>query len=87
MFIIVDFSSREIRTCQCNPLPVALVSMGYFPTSPCKPSSAFSIDLLNFEHHLRDKSGDTVTGTAHALQNFYFQRGFTFTNTKVFGHL
>ncbi|KIO24120.1 hypothetical protein M407DRAFT_55576, partial [Tulasnella calospora MUT 4182] len=65
------------------PPPIRLVTMGYFPTSPRDPPTAFSINLLSQFHHLYDYTSDSITALAAAHRDLLEERGFLMLNSKV----
>ncbi|KAM6496638.1 hypothetical protein JOM56_007111, partial [Amanita muscaria] len=60
-----------------------LVRNGLFPTAPCQPRMAVSIDLLDFYQALFERSCDAVQAMAAALNTFYTRRGFILLSKKV----
>ncbi len=79
----IDFETHTISSCLCAGLPEILVSNGMFPTSPIEPRMAVSIDLLEFYHHLFQRSADAVTAVAAALHMFYGRRGWDVVDKAV----
>ncbi|KAJ7774618.1 hypothetical protein DFH07DRAFT_865897 [Mycena maculata] len=66
----------SLTTCECVPIAVLLVGVGLFPSSPTKPKTAVSIDLLDIYRALFERSCDAVTALAAALHTIYLRRGF-----------
>ncbi|KAF7367143.1 hypothetical protein MSAN_00974000 [Mycena sanguinolenta] len=72
----------DVSTCACMPIGVLLVQHGVFPTSPVKPRTGVSIELLEIYRALFERSCDAVTALAAALCTIYKQRGFHVLSTK-----
>lgn len=78
-----DPEEVQVATCSCMPIAVILVRNGVFPTSPSKPCTAISIDLLDIYRALFERSCDAITALAAALHTIYDRRGFRVMSTKV----
>jgi hypothetical protein len=73
----------QITTCKCQPVSVLLVKNGVFPTSPTKPRTGVSLDLLEIYRALFERSCDAITALAAALHTIYERRGFRVYSSKV----
>ncbi|KAJ7309971.1 hypothetical protein DFH08DRAFT_719066 [Mycena albidolilacea] len=63
-------------------LSVLLVKNGVFPTSPTKPRTGVSLDLLEIYRALFERSCDAITALAAALHTIYERRGFRVYSSK-----
>ena len=82
---------REFYHCQHDPLPIQLVRYGFFPSSPIRPHSAFSIRYLEFYHHMFEHATESAQACAAGLTGFHRDLGFLRQDEKVpilifFGH-
>jgi hypothetical protein len=73
----------QVTTCKCQPVGVLLVQNGVFPTSPSKPRTGVSLDLLEIYRALFERSCDAITALAAALHTIYDRRGFRVLSSKV----
>jgi hypothetical protein len=67
---MTDDSPTELeyrQICSCSPA-ANLVSMGYFPSSPIRPSLAVDIKMLDFMSELFVRSPPNVTAWSSALE-------------------
>lgn len=61
----------KVAYCSCFSLPEVLVAMGVFPSSPQKPTTAFSFGLLKFFEKVRNTlkaSGQGIASLYNAMQ-------------------
>ncbi|KAJ7686757.1 hypothetical protein B0H14DRAFT_2421965 [Mycena olivaceomarginata] len=65
----------QVTTCKCQPVGVLLVRNGVFPTSPSKPRTGVSLDLLEIYRALFERSCDAITALAAALHTIYDRHG------------
>ncbi|KAH6886114.1 hypothetical protein BKA70DRAFT_1377276 [Coprinopsis sp. MPI-PUGE-AT-0042] len=73
--ICVSFDGLSARSiCTCNP-PAHLVTVGYFPCAPVRPSLAVDIRMLEFMHELYVRSAPNRTAWASALESVYSNQG------------
>ncbi|KAJ7872793.1 hypothetical protein B0H14DRAFT_3562123 [Mycena olivaceomarginata] len=72
----------QVTTCKCQPVGVLLVQNGVFPTSPSKPRTGVSLDLLEIYRALFERSCDAITALAAALHTIYDRRGFRVLSSK-----
>ncbi|KAG0151945.1 hypothetical protein CROQUDRAFT_86156 [Cronartium quercuum f. sp. fusiforme G11] len=63
-------SNKLIKFCDCMPKAVQLLHHGYFPSSPQKPQTAFSIQLIQFHHELWNTSIISTTSFVTALMAY-----------------
>ncbi|KAF8148546.1 hypothetical protein K438DRAFT_1625409 [Mycena galopus ATCC 62051] len=65
------------------PVPVLLVQNSVFPTSPTKPQTGVSIELLDIYRVLFECLCGTIMALAAALCTIYKQRGFRVLSKQV----
>ncbi|KAJ7723854.1 hypothetical protein DFH07DRAFT_759343 [Mycena maculata] len=83
----IDFESVHVTTCACTPIPVLLVQHGVFPTSPTRPQTGVSIELLDIYCALFEHSCDAIMALAAALRTIYKRRGFCVLSKQTPGAL
>jgi hypothetical protein len=66
----------QVTTCKYQPVGVLLVQNGVFPTSPSKPRTGVSLNLLEIHCTLFEHSCDAITALAAALHTIYDRHGF-----------
>ncbi|KAJ7716379.1 hypothetical protein DFH07DRAFT_724166, partial [Mycena maculata] len=64
-------------------VPVLLVQYGVFPTSPTRPQTGVSIELLDIYRALFERSCDAIMALAAALRTIYRRRGFRVLSKQV----
>lgn len=69
--------------CPCTRIATSLISIGYFPTAPKDPQTAFSINLLDHYRHLQDHTSDSITSLAASLRDSLEEKGFLMLTPKV----
>ncbi|KAJ7716595.1 hypothetical protein DFH07DRAFT_762398 [Mycena maculata] len=69
------------------PVPVLLVQHGVFPTSPTRPQTGVSIELLDIYRALFERSCDAIMALAAALRTIYKRRGFRILSKQIPGAL
>ncbi|KAJ7758999.1 hypothetical protein DFH07DRAFT_772333 [Mycena maculata] len=84
---ISHFESVHVTTCACMPVPVLLVQHGVFPTSPTRPQTGVSIELLDIYRALFERSCDAIMALAAALRTIYKRRGFRILSKQIPGAL
>lgn len=62
--------------CQCESLPIVLISNGLFPVSPVNPRRAVAVELLDLFLSIQEQSSDAVRSLAAALAASYRNRGY-----------
>lgn len=64
--------------CSCNP-STSLLSMGYFPSAPLQPTTAFDMKVLEFARELYLRSPPNRTAWSTAWESFLRGRGHIFS--------
>lgn len=62
---------RSFRLCKCKTRLTALIEMGYFPSTPLRSRTAFSLELLGFFRCLYHHARPSKDGFATALAAFH----------------
>lgn len=70
-------STRLLQACDCRTWAQQLVSLGYFPSAPVRPSVAFSVRLLELISVHSLNVAPNITAWATTLESFWARRGFT----------
>lgn len=79
------FECHAIAYCpRCDPLVLKLAREGYFPASPCTPTTAFAFTLLN-QYLILDNCHKTpIQAFQEALVSGLVQRGHIFNQRQPF---
>ncbi|KAJ7589532.1 hypothetical protein C8J56DRAFT_759773, partial [Mycena floridula] len=70
------FIRAIVHACSCTMTNQVLVANGLFPCTPISPHFAVAIPLLNFYRAMFERSCDSITAFAAALNTAYERRGF-----------
>lgn len=77
---VVGFENNEVTICECQPAASNLITHGFFPCAPVRPTMAFSIDLLEFIT-LQSRNGTpNITSWAESLEEFWKERDYILTS-------
>ncbi|EGG03749.1 uncharacterized protein MELLADRAFT_108934 [Melampsora larici-populina 98AG31] len=68
--ILSHARKRRVTFCDCVPDVIRLLHLGYIAGSPHFPRTAFSIRLLQFQHHLWNHTSISISGFIDALMSF-----------------
>ncbi|KAJ7085196.1 hypothetical protein B0H15DRAFT_783307 [Mycena belliarum] len=66
----------QLRICACHPAPRQLLQAGLFPCSPCHPSLAVDVNVLDFVWRLFLHLPPNNTAFCNTLENFLASRGY-----------
>ncbi|KAF7305868.1 CxC2 domain-containing protein [Mycena chlorophos] len=77
MFYIAETTLR-ICSCKSRTAPAQLLRVGLFPCSPCNPTLAVDIQLLDFVRHLYLRIAPNNTAFCRALESTLGDRGLKF---------
>jgi hypothetical protein len=66
----------DLNICACNPA-THLVTCGYFPCAPIRPSLAIHLDVADFVSHLFLQTSPGVTGISETLEDTLTFRGYS----------
>ncbi|KAF6751590.1 hypothetical protein DFP72DRAFT_816334 [Ephemerocybe angulata] len=72
----------SITVCACRPTQ-ALLALGYFPSSPVRPSFAFDIKMLEFASQLYLRSPPNMTAWSSTLEAYLRGRGYQLAGVDI----
>ena len=53
--------TENVTFCDCSPLPVELIRLGFFPAAPCRPKIAYHLNALLFASNLFLRISPNIT--------------------------
>jgi CxC1 like cysteine cluster associated with KDZ transposases len=72
----------EMRTCQCSPAAIQLLSLGLFPCTPIAPTLAVDFKMLDFVRELFVRMPPNTTSWCETIEAVLGKRGYKLT-TRV----
>jgi CxC1 like cysteine cluster associated with KDZ transposases len=79
--LCVEFASMHMRSiCSCS-ISSNLVKIGFFPSTPTRPTVAFDIKMLSFMHELHVRCSPNISAWSSALETFLQGLGFNLAST------
>ncbi|KAH6911877.1 hypothetical protein BKA70DRAFT_1423629 [Coprinopsis sp. MPI-PUGE-AT-0042] len=79
--LCIEFGSMYMRNiCSCS-VTSNLINVGFFPSTPIRPTVAFDIKMLSFMHELHVRCSPNISGWSSALETFLQGLGFSLAST------
>lgn len=78
-FQLVELQTIDIRSCQCCPAALQLLSQGLFPCAPFAPTLAVDLKMLDFVRELFVRMPPNTTSWCETVEAFLSKRGFKLT--------
>ncbi|KAH6889568.1 hypothetical protein BKA70DRAFT_1120837 [Coprinopsis sp. MPI-PUGE-AT-0042] len=79
--LCVEFGSMYMRNiCSCS-ITSNLINVGFFPSTPIRPTVTFDIKMLSFMHELHVRCSPNISGWSSALETFLQGLGFSLAST------
>jgi hypothetical protein len=72
----------EMRSCQCSPAAIQLLSRGLFPCAPIAPTLAVDIKMLDFVRELFVRMPPNTTSWCETIEAVLGKQGYKLT-TRV----
>jgi Kyakuja-Dileera-Zisupton transposase/CxC1 like cysteine cluster associated with KDZ transposases len=80
--LMYPLETSVTSVCSCSPA-TTLLSMGFFPSTPSRPTFAVSLNLLDFARELYLRTPPNITAWCDTLQAFLSARGFAFQSNDI----
>ncbi|KDQ13386.1 hypothetical protein BOTBODRAFT_111622 [Botryobasidium botryosum FD-172 SS1] len=71
-----ELENITLPVCGCQPASIQLMSRGYFPCAPARPSMAFHLDLLDFISIHAHNAAPNTAAWAETLEAFWKERSY-----------
>jgi hypothetical protein len=64
--LLPEAQTEHVTFCDCSPLPVELIRLGFFPAAPCRPKIAYHLNALLFASNLFLRISPNITAWCSA---------------------